>query len=494
MDCKELLELLPEYFYGELDRADVTRVTTHLLACESCQQEATELRKVLGVLAKVELPQPSEDFCRYLTEQVITAARSDQITSALPEVKTEPVKTAVPGSKVEPVNTAPLIPAPAPKVIAPKPAPPPAVKPAKVAVPKPVPPVKPKVERPIGAPRRPLITSWKWVTRGVLPAAAAILVLIVARNLLITNQSYESAPDSTKAIVSAPALAPSAPAAEEAKPALTSPTTIQEPAKSPAPGLPGTVLPPPPPPTETKSSNIVIGDVTTMAGIALPPASPMPSKEVVTTKTRSAGGEQYSKAESEVSGYTVSTAKHLESEQKKSVETDRLAEMAYGAAEGEAPAEHSAAVDGKDKEESVELPATISQEYRKAMVTAKVRDEANDDMDKSSLRQASSKEKGKAGAEFLPDITAGKVPPKIADAVYLLDMVGSPSPLVHEETLLLSSDETEATTEDEAVYSTVEPQIPLITDYELLNTLNSMDKTRMEDLKESMVNETGGSK
>ncbi len=69
MDCKELLEMLPEYFCGELDRLDVTRVTTHLLACDACQREATELRKVLGVLARVELPQPGEEFCRNLTER-----------------------------------------------------------------------------------------------------------------------------------------------------------------------------------------------------------------------------------------------------------------------------------------------------------------------------------------------------------------------------------------------------------------------------------------
>lgn len=489
MDCKELLELLPEYFCGELDRLDVTRVTTHLLACDACQQEATELRKVLGMLAKVELPQPEEDFYRDLAQSVIAAAKADSDIAAVPAAKVEPVKTTAPEPKVEPVNTAPIIPAPAPKIVAPKPAHP-EVKPAKVVVPKPAPPAKREVERKVKEPRRPLITSWKWVTRGVLPAAAAILVLIIARNLLITDQSYENAPDSTKEIVSVPAE-PAAPAAEETKSALTFPTAIQEPTKSPVPALPGALLPPPPP-AESKSSNIVRGEVTTMAGIVIPPASPLPAKELESTKSRSGGGDQYGKAESAVTGYTASTSTREQVEQKK-VGTDRLAEMAYGAGEtAESPAEHTAAMDGKDKME--ETPATVSREYRKATITAESRDEANDDYDTSRLRVKGEKEKGVAGAKFLPDITSGKVSPMVADAIYLLDLVGSPAPLVHEETLLFTAEATEASLEDEAVYSDVEPQIPLVTDYELLNTLNNMDTTGMEDLKESMVNETGGSR
>ncbi len=175
-----------------------------------------------------------------------------------------------------------------------------------------------------------------------------------------------------------------------------------------------------------------------------------------------------------------------------------MAEMAYGETESaESPAEHTAILDGKDKVAREETTPSISQEYRKATINAEVRDEANDDYDKSRFKMAATGEKGVAGAEFVPVITSGKVPPKVADAVYLLDLVGSPAPLVHEETLLLPTDATEAngaTMEDETVYSDIEPQIPLVTDYELLNTLNSMDKTRMDDLKESMVNETGGSK
>jgi len=234
--------------------------------------------------------------------------------------------------------------------------------------------------------------------------------------------------------------------------------------------------------------------VTTMAGKAIPHASPTLSKEVEGTKTRAVAGDQSGKAESAVSGYTVSTSKHMESEQKKSVETDRLAEMAYGAGEAEAPAEHSA-MDGKDKME--ETPAAVSREYRKATTVSEARDESNDDYDKGRFKVAGAREKGVAEAEFLPDIASGKVSPMVTDAVYLLDLVGSPAPLVHEETLLFSAEATDttgATTEDEAAYSDIEPQIPLVTDYELLNTLNNMDKTSMEDLKESMTNETGGSK
>ncbi len=91
-----------------------------------------------------------------------------------------------------------------------------------------------------------------------------------------------------------------------------------------------------------------------------------------------------------------------------------------------------------------------------------------------------------------PELTVGGVASRLI--VSPVASVVSPAPLVHEETLLFATEATEAAVEDEAVYSDIEPQIPLVTDYELLNTLNSMDKTRMDDLKESMVNETGGSK
>jgi hypothetical protein len=488
MDCKELLEMLPEYFCGELDREDMTRVTSHLLACEACLQEATELKKVLGMLARVELPVPSLEFCRGLEDRVIAAAKSDEaipVTMPKPGPIPEPVKAAVPEPKVEPVNAAPVVPAPAPKVIAPKPAPPPVVKPIKVAAPKPVPPPKPKVEREVREPRRPLITSWKWVTRGVLPAAAAILVFIVARNMLITDQSYESTPDSTRAVAEA---APKTPAVAETTPMPAAPAATQEPVKSLADTTVGTVLPPPPPSsTESKTTSLLRGD-TMMAGIAVPPASPAPAKEAEEIKTRAL---ERDKDEAESTGYATTASERSQGE-KKAAGTNRLEEMAYGSGgNAELPAEHATIVaEGKDKAE--EAPTSAVREYRKAKVAAEVSNESYDD--KSRLSLVGGLKKDDTKTEFLPEFKHGKVPPKVTDAVYLLDMAGSPSPLVHEEILLLSSDTADTTVADEAVYSEVEQQIPLITDYEVLNTLNSMDETHLDDLKESMVNETGGTK
>ena len=73
MDCQEILELLPLYIEGELEKNEENAVKEHLKTCEKCKEELKFLESVLKETACLPEIEPSEDFHAKLKEKLKTA-------------------------------------------------------------------------------------------------------------------------------------------------------------------------------------------------------------------------------------------------------------------------------------------------------------------------------------------------------------------------------------------------------------------------------------
>jgi len=96
MDCQEILELLPLYIEGELEKSEENAVKEHLKTCEKCKEELKFLESVLKETACLPEIEPSEDFHAKLKEKLKTAK----------QVKTIDVKKAFKAFRVAAVSAA----------------------------------------------------------------------------------------------------------------------------------------------------------------------------------------------------------------------------------------------------------------------------------------------------------------------------------------------------------------------------------------------------
>lgn len=96
MDCQEILELLPLYIEGELEKNEENAVKEHLKTCEKCKEELKFLESILKETAHLPEIEPSEDFHAKLKEKLKTAK----------QVKTIDVKKAFKAFRVAAVSAA----------------------------------------------------------------------------------------------------------------------------------------------------------------------------------------------------------------------------------------------------------------------------------------------------------------------------------------------------------------------------------------------------
>ena len=76
MTCKELVELVTEYFEGTLPAPDRERFEAHLVDCEGCQTYVQQMQQTIRALGM-------------LTEESISAAAKDRLLRAFRTWKTE---------------------------------------------------------------------------------------------------------------------------------------------------------------------------------------------------------------------------------------------------------------------------------------------------------------------------------------------------------------------------------------------------------------------
>ena len=69
MTCKELVELVTEYFEGTLPAPDRERFEAHLVDCEGCQTYVQQMQQTIRALGM-------------LTEESISAAAKDKLLRA----------------------------------------------------------------------------------------------------------------------------------------------------------------------------------------------------------------------------------------------------------------------------------------------------------------------------------------------------------------------------------------------------------------------------
>ena len=72
MDCREILELLPLYIEGELEKSKENAVKKHLEECKSCAEELRFLENILSEAGKLPEIEPSENFHTSLKEKLKT--------------------------------------------------------------------------------------------------------------------------------------------------------------------------------------------------------------------------------------------------------------------------------------------------------------------------------------------------------------------------------------------------------------------------------------
>ena len=76
MTCKELVELVTEYFEGTLPAPDRERFEAHLVGCDGCQTYVQQMQQTIRALGT-------------LTEESISAAAKDKLLRAFRTWKTE---------------------------------------------------------------------------------------------------------------------------------------------------------------------------------------------------------------------------------------------------------------------------------------------------------------------------------------------------------------------------------------------------------------------
>ncbi len=64
MDCTEIIEMLPEYVVGALDRPAVAQVQAHLGQCADCRRELAALERTGDLLAPIEMLDAPPDLWR----------------------------------------------------------------------------------------------------------------------------------------------------------------------------------------------------------------------------------------------------------------------------------------------------------------------------------------------------------------------------------------------------------------------------------------------
>ena len=72
MDCKNVLELLPLYIEGELEKDEIKAVKEHLDSCKDCRNELKFLKSILKETSALPDAEPSEDFHTKLKERLLS--------------------------------------------------------------------------------------------------------------------------------------------------------------------------------------------------------------------------------------------------------------------------------------------------------------------------------------------------------------------------------------------------------------------------------------
>ncbi len=94
MECREIVELLPEYTAGELDPESLARFERHTNACAACRKAAEQQQALWNSLGAWDLPPISPDFDQKLAvrmgsqrtwrERFLTAISPALVRRALP--------------------------------------------------------------------------------------------------------------------------------------------------------------------------------------------------------------------------------------------------------------------------------------------------------------------------------------------------------------------------------------------------------------------------
>ena len=72
LSCKELVELVTDYFEGELSSEDQERFVAHLGTCDGCEMYLEQMRQTINALGKL----PEESIPAEAKEELIEAFRN----------------------------------------------------------------------------------------------------------------------------------------------------------------------------------------------------------------------------------------------------------------------------------------------------------------------------------------------------------------------------------------------------------------------------------
>lgn len=72
LSCKELVELVTDYFEGKLSPQDQARFVAHLEICDGCEMYLEQMRQTINALGKL----PEESIPAQAKEELIAAFRN----------------------------------------------------------------------------------------------------------------------------------------------------------------------------------------------------------------------------------------------------------------------------------------------------------------------------------------------------------------------------------------------------------------------------------
>lgn len=481
-ECEDIVLMLPLYLADELDKPEMDLVIRHLASCELCRQELTEISSMMNLLGVLEVARPSEAFVAGFAERIRNMAKTSTYNGEidLMELERSPGSLFGNGRKGNHDDS---------HII----------------------PISPLIENTTGttgtelaakeahfdADRRivPVTTEskklWKkWISYGLAPAAAAVLVFIVARQVFMPGQDL-SEPVSSEPNISEKAI--------KSVPATVSP---QDTATAAIPTIPA-----PASPVESQKKQ---QDKSRTEEPWVEGGKEMPAQKHVSRESQDADAslpalaksDEYKKARQENSvtkDTTVSSMAVVGKEKKKEAEQpadsrkdlDKIAkETESSGYAGDALEETEILATGEllpseGPETTTSYTSVIpaSPEVLRSTKTTGGRENADNRIEILAPMTAESRDSLRH--QYLAIINS----PEFLHTVEILDMVGVTLPLTDYEAVLLAED---GNTLDDPFIAEMENDIPLLDDEDVVSTLAILDSSGVDKLRKYLRTPSDG--